>query len=213
MSIESEVEREMRVLLVDDHPAVLLGLKSLLSTDEGIEVVGEAGCAGDGLRLAEELEPDLVVLEVQMGRGAGGLEVCRRLKEFKAAPRVLAYTGADPKECLVQAVLAGADGYFHKGVSHAKLAEAMRHTCAGGRIWVVDVETEENPRIEKELKEAGLTPKELEVLAFVMKRYTNAEIAQELFVSLPTVKSHLTSIMRKLGVRKRQDLQRSQLAC
>ena len=202
----------MRVLLIDDHPAVLLGLEALLNAVEDIQVVGETTCAEEGLRLTQELHPDLVILDLQMRRGPDGLETCRRLKTLTVSPRVLIYTGHSSSDHVAQAVLAGADGYFHKGKNSAELAEAARRVRAGERVWVMDVGPEEEPHLRESLKDSRLTPKESEVLAFVLKRYTNAEIAQELFVSLPTVKSHMTSILRKLGARRRGDLVRGSFA-
>lgn len=202
----------MKLLLVDDHPAVLLGLKALLSTEHGIEVVGEASSTEEGVRLAEGLRPDLVVLDLQIGRSMSGIDTCRRLKALETPPRVLVYTGHDSSECLAQAVLAGADGYLHKGATHPKLTEAVRRVRAGERVWAVDVDLEEDASLERKVKAANLTPKESEVLALVLKRYTNGEIARELFVCVPTVKSHLYSIMRKLNVRKRGELFRSPAA-
>lgn len=201
----------MRVLLVDDHPAVLLGLGALLGAADDIQVVGEATCGEEGLCLTEELRPDLVILDLQMSRGPGGSETCRRLKALASPPRVLIYTGHSSSDHVTQAVLAGADGYFHKGANVANLAGAARRVRAGERVWVLDVGPDEG-YLKKNLEDARLTPKESEVFALVLKRYTNAEIAQELFIGLPTAKSHLTSILRKLGARRRGDLVRGSFA-
>lgn len=196
----------MRVLLVDDHPAILLGLGTLLSTAEDIEVVGEAAGIEQALRLAEKLQPALVVLDLQMEGGLGGLRICRGLKALEAPPRVLFYTGHHSNDHVAQAVLAGADGYFYKGISQAKLTEALRSISEGERVWMVEVEPEDASHLGEVSEGARLTPKESEVLALVLKRHTNAEVARKLFIGLPTVKSHLSSILRKLGVRRREEL-------
>lgn len=201
----------MKLLLVDDHPAVLSGLKALLGTEHDMEIVGEARSVEEGLRLTERLRPDLVILDLQLPGGVDGLEGCRRLKALDTAPRVLFYTGHRSSECLAHAVLAGANGYFHKGAYHAKLADTVRRVSRGEQTWVVDVEPSEDPGFERSVRAAGLTPKETEVLGLVLRRYTNAEVAEELFIGVSTVKGHITSIMRKLGARRRRDLLRGRM--
>ena len=196
----------MKILLVDDHPTVLFGLKHLLES-AGNEVVGEASNAADCIRLAGELRPDVVLLDLRLGEDSG-IEVCREIKALPDAPRVLVFTAHTGVEDVAAATLAGADGYLHKGVTGEELIDAVGRTHAGGRVWLLPVENEEvaSSRIEAASGEARLTPKEREVFALVLKRRTNAEIAGELYISLYTVKNHVSSILRKLGLKSRREI-------
>ncbi|MCA1715526.1 MAG: response regulator transcription factor [Actinobacteria bacterium] len=196
----------MRILLVDDHPTVLFGLRHLLGS-AGFEVAGEAGNAAEAVRLAEELHPDLVLLDLRLG-GDSGIEACREMKALMHAPRVLVFTAHASVEDVAGATLAGADGYLHKGVAGEELLDAIRRTHAGGRVWLLPAENEEEAatRIQEASDEARLTPKEKEVFALVLKRRTNAEIAGELYISLYTVKNHVSSILRKLGLKSRREI-------
>jgi DNA-binding NarL/FixJ family response regulator len=175
----------LRILLVDDHPTVRLGLKHLLES-AGNEVVGEAGNATDAVRLAGELRPDVVLLDLRLGDDSG-IEVCREMKAMPGAPRVLVFTAHTGVEDVAAATLAGADGYLHKGTVAEELLDAVERTHAGRRIWLL-------PTAEKE------------VFALVLKRRTNAEIAGELYISLYTVKNHVSSILRKLGLKSRREI-------
>ena len=197
----------MRVLLVDDHPTIRFGVKLLLSSTEGAEVVGEAASVVDAVRLAAELRPDLVLLDLRLG-GDSGIEVCREIKALPDVPRVLVFTAHIGAEDVAAATLAGADGYLHKGVAGEELLDAVERTHRGERIWLLPAANEEEAatRLKRTSDEARLTPKEKEVFALVLKRRTNAEIAEELYVSLYTVKNHVSSILRKLGLKSRREI-------
>ncbi len=196
----------MRILLVDDHPTVRLGLRHLLAS-AGFEIVGEAEKAGDAIRLAEDSGPALVLLDLRLGEESG-IEVCREIKTLRGAPRVLVFTAHASVEDVAGATLAGADGYLYKGVAGEELIEAVRRIHAGGRVWLLPVESEEEAayRMGETSSEARLTPKEKEVFALVLKRRTNPEIAEELYISLYTVKNHVSSILRKLGLKSRREI-------
>lgn len=195
----------MRILLVDDHPTVRFGLKHLLASAD--EVVGEAENATDAVWLVQDLRPDLVLLDLRLGEDSG-IEVCREIKALPGAPRVLVFTAHASVEDIAGATLAGADGYLHKGVAGDKILDAVRRTHAGQRVWLLPAENEDEAadRIRETSGEARLTPKEKEVFALVLKRRTNPEIADELYISLYTVKNHVSSILRKLGLKSRREI-------
>jgi DNA-binding NarL/FixJ family response regulator len=197
----------LRILLVDDHPTVRFGLKHLLASADGAEVVGEAENATDAAWLVQDLRPDLVLLDLRLGEDSG-IEVCREIKTLPGAPRVLVFTAHASVEDVAGATLAGADGYLHKGVAGDKILDAVRRTHAGQRVWLLPAENEEEAadRIRETSGEAWLTPKEKEVFALVLKRRTNPEIAEELYISLYTVKNHVSSILRKLGLKSRREI-------
>ena len=201
----------MRVLLVDDHPAIRLGMKSLLDLTDDIQVVGEAKDADGAMRLVSELEPDLVVLGLRLKGETGGIEVCRDMKALPDPPRVLIHTAHNAAEDLAMVTLVGADGYLHKGVEGAELPEVVRRTHAGERVWLLTIDPDEaESHLLDTLKYESLTTKEKEVLTLVLRHRSNAEIAGELYVSLPTVKTHVRNILRKYEVSSRRDLFRRQ---
>ena len=197
----------MRILLVEDHPTLRFGLKLLLGSAGSFEVVGEVENAADAVRLAHDLRPDLVILDLRLGEGSG-IEACREIKALPDAPRVLVFTAHTSAEDVAGAVLAGADSYLHKGTEGPKLLEAVERTHAGGRVWLMPAENKEEAeiRLKKNSDKARLTPREKEVLALILKRRTNAEIAEELYISLYTAKNHVSSILRKLGLKSRREL-------
>lgn len=192
---------------MDDHPAIRTGMAALLSMADGLEVVGEAEEAAEAVRLAVELEPDLVVLDLRLKGEKSGIRICKEIKTLADSPCVLIHTAHDTVEDLAAATLAGADGYLHKSASNVEFVEAARKICDGGRVWSLGAGTDEaEARREDDPKGALLTSKEREVYALLLKRYSNEEIARELYVGVRTVKSHVTSIMRKLGVKRRKEL-------
>ena len=210
MSVEATTRqgagRKVKTLLVDDHPVTRLGIRSLLETTEDLTVVGEAGDAEEAVRLAARLDPDLVVLDLRLGENGDGMEVCRRLKAFSAPPRILIYSAFSRAEDLASATVAGADGYFHKGEEYLEFPGIVRRVCGGERVWFVDTTAE--PRLDPGAASKGpaLTPKEREVFALMLKRYSNAEVGRALYMSLPTVKTHVKHILGKVGLKSRKEL-------
>ena len=198
--------KKINVLLVDDHPVARLGIRSLLETTDDLEVVGEAGVADEAVRLAARLRPDLIVLDVRLGEGGDGMEACRKIKALADPPRVLLHSAFGGAEDLARATVAGADGYFHKGEEYLEFPEVVRRVCGNERVWFVDRagEARLNPRVER--KGPALTPKEHEVFALMLKRYSNAEVGRTLYMSLPTVKTHVKHILGKMGLKSRKDL-------
>lgn len=197
----------MKVLIVDDHPVTRAGIKTVLELQKGVESVGEAGSAEEALLLAREAQPDLVILDVRLKGNDNGIELCREIKSLPAPPAVLIYTAYNSAEEVSSALLAGADGYVHKGVDYARLSEAIQRTCTGESIWLLG---EDKERAESLLKSAAddsrLTPREKEIFGLVHCRYTNKEISDKLFISLQTTKNHVSSILKKLNRRGRSEL-------
>lgn len=197
----------MRVLLVDDHQAIRAGVRALLAPKKDIEVVGEASDAEYALLLYSELDPDVVILDVRLRGETSGIEVCRELKTHADPPRILIHTSYNTGEDLATATLAGADGYLHKGAEEVEFADAVRRTAAGERVWVTGVEPQETEAyLAKVQKLASLTRKEREVYALMRERLSNRDIAATLYLSLPTIKSHVRNILRKMEVSKRLEL-------
>ncbi|GAA1392332.1 response regulator transcription factor [Pseudonocardia kongjuensis] len=201
----------IRVLLVDDHELIRSGLAGMLGARDGIEVVGEAADGAAGLAEAARLIPDVVLMDVRMPV-LDGIEATRRLRSAPGrAPRVLVLTTFDLDEYVYRALRAGADGFLLKDAPPDRIAEAVR-TVAAGEALLAPAPTRR--LIERFVARTGavdaarerlaaLTDRETEVLRLVARGRSNAEVGLALFVSEATVKTHLTRVFGKLGLRDR----------
>jgi two-component system response regulator DevR len=197
----------VKILVVDDHPLIRLGLRSVIDAEPDLHVVAEANSARTALAAAAESRPDLVVLPLRLEGELKGVELCRELVAMPAAPRVMIYTSYNSAEDASASFLSGANSFVHKGEEAGRLVETIRDTMAGRRIWLLGTEPRESmDRLERVVQGSNLTPREQEVLALMLKRLSNAQIATTLFVELPTVKTHVSNILAKLGVRSRREL-------
>jgi DNA-binding NarL/FixJ family response regulator len=205
----------IRVLVVDDHAVVREGIRHILEGEPGFAVVGEAGNAGDALRLAVERRPDVVVLDVSMP-GESGLRVAPRLREAAPESRVLIMSMHDNAEYVREGVRAGASGYLLKDSAAAELRLAVRAVHAGGSYFSTPAAlglsgggadgagnaTRGEPTRDGSSPSLDvLTGREREVLDGIARGLTNKEIAAELGISHRTVETHRESLMRKLGIR------------
>ncbi|MGE7384667.1 response regulator [Streptomyces sp. NPDC004126] len=201
----------IRVLIADDQPLVRRGLALILTPDPGIEVVGEAADGAEAVALAQELHPDVVVMDIRMPV-LDGVAATARLAEVRPATRVLALSTFDMDEYVVAALRAGACGFLPKDVSPEELIAAVRTVHTGEaavaprlltRLLSTYVRTV--PREPRPAPAApdGLTPRELEIWRLLARGLDNAAIAAELDISVSTVKNHLTAVFGKLGVRDR----------
>ena len=199
------------VLLVDDQELVRAGFRIILNSEPGIEVVGEAANGADGLRLARELNPDVVCMDVQMP-GMDGLESTRAIvADPGIASHVLILTTFDRDDYLFEALSAGASGFLLKTASPENLVDAVQILARGDALLSPAVtrrvierfgQTDRAPAPERaQLPE--LTDRETEVLAQIALGRSNAEIAIELYVGEATVKTHVSNVLTKLGVRDR----------
>ena len=196
----------MDVVVADGHPTMRLGLKDLLQTTE-MRVVGDAGAGADVLRLARERRPDLVVLGLNLTGETDGIEVCRRIKALPRPPSVLVYAAYDFADPVSSCLLAGADCCLSKRVGCDDLLDVIRLMGMGERPWPSTVKEGARSRaLYGTAHGVALTSKEREVLVLLLRRCSNAEIAERLYLSVPTVKTHLRNILRKLGAKNRRDL-------
>ncbi|SOD59497.1 two component transcriptional regulator, LuxR family [Streptomyces zhaozhouensis] len=197
----------VRVLLCDDHAVVRAGLRALLSSADGIDVVGEAGGGEAALDMAAALRPDVVLMDLQLGGGMDGVTATRRLTgpgrapDGHAPPRVLVLTMFDTDADIERAVAAGATGYLLKAEPPERLFAAVRDAAAGRAALSGAVAG----RVVSRLRAPGpsLTAREREVLARLAEGLGNREIARALFLSEGTVKTHLGRVYAKLGVHTR----------
>ena len=196
------------VLLVDECPIVRRGVCAVLDDEEDLTVVGEASDVEAGLNLADDLEPDLIVVsDLDAEDAAGGSGLCRELKKSLKPYRVLIYTARNSHQNTYSCYLAGADGFVHKGEEPHRLVDAIRQVLSGKRVWLLGgVPTGLQPDPPFASEKPRLTAKEQEILALMLERLTNRQISAALCVSLDTVKTHVRHVYRKLGVSSRKEL-------
>jgi DNA-binding NarL/FixJ family response regulator len=202
----------IRVLVVDDQAIVRQGLRAMLQTEADLTVVGEAESGQQALKLARELAPDVVLMDVRMP-GMDGLSALEQVKSAVPGTSVIMVTLYDNPEYLFRAVALGAAGYVLKDSSRAELVRAIRVTAEGGAI----ISPSLMPQLLREVGRLGyaapagpgpgpadrLSPREVEVLKLIAEGLTNQEIADRLIVSPTTVKSHVQNILQKLGASDR----------
>ncbi len=198
----------IRVLLVDDQDLVRAGFRVILESEPGIVVVGEARDGEQAVASAAELRPDVVCMDVQMP-GVDGLTATRQIMATEEPPAVLVLTTFDRDDYLFDALEAGASGFVLKNASPEQLVEAVQVVARGDALLSPDVtrrviERSARPRsVTPSTAADELTEREREVLGLVARGMSNAEIARELFLGEATVKSHVSKVLLKLGLRDR----------
>ncbi|MEU3316457.1 response regulator transcription factor [Streptomyces sp. NPDC006662] len=196
----------IRVLLVDDHQVVRRGLRTFLEVQEDIEVVGEAADGAEGTARAEELRPDVILMDVTMP-GTDGIEALRRLRDLGNPARVLVVTSFTEQRTVVPALRAGAAGYLYKDIDPDALAGAIRSVHAGHVLLQPEVAEALLAAQDDQGAPAGrpgsLTEREREVLGLIADGRSNREIARALVLSEKTVKTHVSNILMKLDLSDR----------
>lgn len=202
----------IKILLVDDHAVVRMGLKMLLNTNPEMEVVGEASEGNEGIKKAQKLKPDVVVMDLSMPHGKDGLSATTELKKLMPEINILILTMHDDEEYLFRAIQGGASGCILKSAPHDELMSAIE-SVANGDAYL-------HPSAQKRLMEeylAGvkhdgndiynlLSDREKEVLTLIAKGYSNKEIAEQLVISVKTVETHKGKVMEKLQMKTRPEL-------
>jgi DNA-binding NarL/FixJ family response regulator len=202
------VTEPLRILVVDDQAVVRLGFTALLDSQDDLAVVGAAGDGQQAVRLAAQLKPDVVVMDIRMPV-LGGIDATRVITKAESAPRVLVLTTFDLDDYVYDALRAGASGFLLKDATPEEILHAVR-VIGGGeallapgvtRRLIAEFAARSRPVPPPELDR--LTPREREVLLLVASGLTNAEIAQRLTLAGQTVKSHVSSLLFKLELRDR----------
>ncbi|MEJ2708852.1 MAG: response regulator transcription factor [Anaerolineales bacterium] len=196
----------IRVLLVDDHPVVRLGIRKLIEKEADIEVVGEAENGKEALAKVGELSPDVILLDMEMPEMTGN-QVAYHLQEQGASVRILALSAYDDKQYIQELLKNGASGYLIKEEVAESIVEAVRGVARGEQGWVSRSVAERLSSLlqEDESPQSELTPRELEVLQELVTGKTNQEIGLSMGVSEKTVEKHLRRIFEKMGVVSRVD--------
>lgn len=206
MGIKGEkLLEKARIMLVDDHALFRSGMASLLAGRPDMEVVGEAETGEEAVRLAEELMPDLILMDINMP-GGGGMEATRIIKEQMPYVKIVVLTASDENDLLFEAVKAGAQGYLLKHLDPEQFLEELTAQIRGeasisGDVALKIIRAFSTQDVERQ--QTQLTGRELEVLKLVGEGYSNRDIASRLFISENTVKNHLRNILQKLHFENR----------
>lgn len=202
----------IRLLLVDDHAVVRLGLRMLFEGESDIEIIGEAETARQAIALVTRLQPDVVLMDIGLP-DLSGIEATREIKQRRDETAVVAVTIHEDEEYFFKMLDAGATGYVPKRAAPEELLTAIRAAAAGGvylypslaKLLVKDYLSQPSAAKEQDSLN-GLTPREQEVLTLLADGYSNAEIGEKLSISPKTVARHRENIMRKLNMHSRTEL-------
>lgn len=199
---------EITIVLTDDHAIVRQGVRAFLETQPDLKVVGEAGSGEEAVILCEKLAPDVVLMDLLMP-GIGGVEATRRVKSVSPRTQVIVLTSYHEDEHVVPAIRAGALSYLLKDVAPGELATAIRKAAAGQASLSPAITAQMmravsgERRVEAPSPESPLTTRELEVIRLIADGLSNTEMAEKLFLSEKTVKSHVSNILAKLHLTDR----------
>lgn len=199
--------KAIKILLVDDHEMVRIGLSAVLSTESDFEIVGEASSGEDGIRLARLYQPDIVLMDLVM-EGMDGIETTKRIMAEQPSTRVIVLTSYLDDEKMYPVLEAGAMSYLLKTSRASDIAEAIRAAIAGKPVLESQVTHKLMDRLRNPIKHQPepheqLTEREMEVLLLIAKGMSNQEVASALFIGVKTVKFHVTHILSKLEVEDR----------
>jgi DNA-binding NarL/FixJ family response regulator len=201
-------EGKITVFLLDDHEVVRRGVHELLSMEDGIEVVGEAGTAADAMVRIPATRPDVAVLDVRLPDGSG-VEVCREIRSRDESVKCLMLTSYADDEALFDAIMAGASGYVLKAIRGDELLAAIRDVAAGKSL----LDPEATARVLERLRDGGgpkgdtrlasLTDQERRILDLIGEGLTNRAIGERLHLAEKTIKNYVSSLLSKLGMERR----------
>lgn len=188
----------IRILIVDDHPIMRIGIAALIASCDGMVCIGQAGSGEEAIRLYTDHKPDITLMDLRLP-GISGVETIRRIRSIAPAARFIVLTTYEGDEDIHQAMEAGASGYLVKGLPQEMLAKAVRRVHAGGRFLPSPI----SQALADRTPNANLSTREGQVLELLAKGNTNKEIATDLGISEATVKCHVAVILMRLNVTDR----------
>ncbi|HTP08854.1 MAG TPA: response regulator transcription factor [Anaerolineae bacterium] len=198
----------IRLFIADDHPVVRDGLRAMLSTQPDFQVVGEAANGAEAVQLTARLEPDVILLDLEMP-DLDGVSALTEIRARDPQARVIIVTAYDTDERIVQAVVAGARGYLLKGAPREEIFRAIRVVHEGGSLLQPIVASKLMQHVSQQASQPveidDLTPREREVLCLLAEGKSNKQIADDLVIAERTTKFHVSSILAKLGARNRTE--------
>jgi len=205
----------IRVLICDDHIMVRQGVRMVLQAESDIELVGEAGRGEEAVALAEQLKPEVVIMDLSLP-DISGIEATKKIKAALPNTKVIALTMHEEEPYVIEVLRAGADAYIVKRSAAADLIGALRQVMAGQavldpvvtRAVVSGYVSRPTPPTPDKETDSVLTPREKEILILVAEGFTNAEIAKKLYISEKTVQTHRSNILDKLNIHDRTELVR-----
>jgi len=200
---------QVKIMLVDDHEVVRMGLRTLLERRPGFTVVAEAGSVAEAVAGAHHAQPDVIVMDVRLPDGSG-IEACREIRSARPDTRVIMLTSYADDQAVYGSIMAGASGYLLKQTRGQSLAEAIERVAAGESLLDPGITDKVLARMRQlaagETDElATLSPQERRILGLIAEGKTNKEIAEEVFLSDKTVKNYVSSILSKLNLRRRSE--------
>jgi len=200
------------ILLIDDHPLLRQGIKQLVEMESDITVAGEASNATDGIRLATELEPDLILMDLNMPE-INGIEALKKLRELNISSRIIMFTVSDQEDDVVSALRAGADGYLLKDMEPEDMIAQLRQAAVGkmvisDRLTTLLAEALRSNKPQKASRPDfdSLTPREKDILRLIAEGLSNKMIGRKLDISDGTVKVHVKHLLKKLNLRSRVEV-------
>jgi two-component system response regulator NreC len=206
------MSQKARIVIAEDHTILREGLRSLLSSNPGFEIVGEAGDGREAIRCAEKFKPDLILTDLSMPR-MNGMEAIKEIKRESPATKVLVLTVHKAEEYILATFRAGADGYILKDSTHSELMMAVKKVLTGKRYIspeisdkVIEGYLEGKKTLKSRTSWETLTQREREILKLIAEGYRNKEIANDLCISVKTVEKHRANLMEKLDLHNVQAL-------
>ena len=202
---------KIRLMIVDDHEVVRLGMRAAFDLEADISIVGEASNGAEALAKMNVLDPQVILMDVRMPK-MNGIEACREIKSAHPRVSILMITSFTDEEAVFASIIAGASGYLLKNVSRAELLKAIRNVAAGQLL--LDPNTAQRAKTRMTTLADGtarlppgeeLTEREREVLSLVARGYTNKQIAEDLSVTEKTARNHVSHILEKLGLSRRSE--------
>ena len=193
---------KLKVLIIDDHPLMRRGIKQLVELEEGFEVVGGAGNGSEGISLALQTSPDLIILDLNM-KGLSGLDTLKALRSEGVDARIVILTVSDARSAIFTLIDAGADGYLLKDTEPDTLLSQLKRIAQGEVILSDSIKDLLIERQSSQEPIYSLTDREMDVLRLIATGLSNKQIAGQLFISEETVKVHIRNLLRKLNVHSR----------